>query len=114
MLLSVADPSDIVNKLLYSEPLEGYRKRTNELILYSSYALGSDIYETPDTLVYLKPGNFDITRTAEIAMELETINRKFRDRGERFILIGPGRWEPPIVFWGFLWPGVRLLSLGDR
>jgi len=89
-----------VNKLLYSEPLEGYRKRTNELILYSSYALGSDIYETPDTLVYLKPGNFDITRTAEIAMELETINRKFRDRGERFILIGPGRWGTSDRFLG--------------
>jgi len=89
-----------VNKLLYSEPLEGYRKRPEDLILYSSYALGSDIHETPDTLVYLKPGKFDITRTAEIAVELETINRKFRDSNEKYILIGPGRWGTSDRFLG--------------
>ncbi|HQQ67913.1 MAG TPA: PEP/pyruvate-binding domain-containing protein, partial [Candidatus Cloacimonadota bacterium] len=89
-----------VNKLLYSEPLEGYRKRTDELILYSSYALGSDIHEPPNTLVYLKPGNFDITKTVEIAMELEAINRQFRDIEEKYILIGPGRWGTSDRFLG--------------
>jgi len=89
-----------VNKLLYSEPLEGYLKRKEELILYSSYALGSDIHEELDTIVYLKPSEFDIVQTEKMAVELEMINAVFKAQGSKYILMGPGRWGSSDRFLG--------------
>lgn len=89
-----------VNKLLYSEPLEGYQKRRGELILYSSYALGSDIHDSLDSIVFLHPRYFNIVQTQNMAMEIEQINAEFRARGEKYILIGPGRWGSSDRFLG--------------
>jgi len=89
-----------VNKLLYSEPLENYKNRREELILYSSYALGSDIYVALDTIVYLKPEGFDILQTEQMAMELEQINLLLKQEGSKYVLIGPGRWGSSDRFLG--------------
>lgn len=89
-----------VNKLLYSEPLEGFLKRKNELFLYSSYALGSDIPDSLDTIVYLKSSSFDIVQTEKMALEIERINSDFKAQGRKYILIAPGRWGSSDRFLG--------------
>jgi hypothetical protein len=89
-----------VNKLLYSEPLEGFLKRTEELVLYSSYALGSDIHDVLDAIVFLKPSSFNIVQTEKMALEIEQINAEFKAEGKKYILIGPGRWGSSDRFLG--------------
>ena len=63
-----------------------------DLILRSEMALGHGLQENIRHIVYLKPKAFDSMRNPETALEIEAINRQFADRGEGYILIGPGRW----------------------
>jgi len=84
----------------YSQPLEKFNEKREELMLFSSYALGSDLDHSIDTIVYLKPEQFNVVDTEAMAMELEGINQLMRESGTRYILIGPGRWGTSDRFLG--------------
>jgi len=43
-------------------------------------------------VVYVKPEDFHITRTSEIARQLEEVNRTLLAEGRPYVLIGFGRW----------------------
>jgi CheY-like chemotaxis protein len=64
----------------------------DELLLFTERGMGNgrldDIYD----LIYCDPDKFDKSKTAEMADELEYINRKMIDEKKKYILIGPGRW----------------------
>ncbi|MDD4309713.1 MAG: PEP/pyruvate-binding domain-containing protein, partial [Candidatus Cloacimonetes bacterium] len=79
-----------VNKHLYSEDLKNWLTRKDELVLFSSYALGSSTEENLDTIVYLPPERFDIVKTEAMAVELEEINQFLKP--SKYLLIVPGRW----------------------
>lgn len=64
----------------------------SELILRSESALGHGVMEGVRYVVYVKPKSFNSSRNPEVAREIEKINRNFIDKGEPYILIGPGRW----------------------
>lgn len=87
-----------VNKHLYSEDLKNWLNRKDELVLYSSYALGSSIDDDLDTIVYLPPNRFDIVKTEAMALELEGINQMLKPH--KYLLIGPGRWGSSDRFLG--------------
>lgn len=89
-----------VNKMLYSEPLEGYLNKSDELILYSSYALGSDIQEKINTIVFLSTERFNIVQTERMALEIEQINSTLKAQGTKYILVAPGRWGSSDRFLG--------------
>lgn len=89
-----------VNKMLYSEPLEGYLTKKEELLLFSSYALGSDIEEQIDTIVYLNPERFNVVKTEEMAVEIDEINAMLRSQNQKYVLIAPGRWGSSDRFLG--------------
>ncbi|MCP9610884.1 PEP/pyruvate-binding domain-containing protein [Coprobacter tertius] len=63
-----------------------------ESLLKSNSALGHGIMDDLYHVVYVKTKNFRASNNMLIAREIEKINRKFTDRGENYILIGPGRW----------------------
>lgn len=63
-----------------------------DAIIYSESALGHGIIEGITSIVYVKPEHFDSAHTRKIADELEKVNRTFKERGENYALIGPGRW----------------------
>ncbi|MCH5217705.1 MAG: phosphoenolpyruvate synthase [Muribaculaceae bacterium] len=63
-----------------------------DLILRSEMALGHGLQENIRHIVYLRPQAFDSMRNSETALEIEKINKGFAERGEGYILIGPGRW----------------------
>ncbi len=42
--------------------------------------------------MYVREENFDSAKTNEMASEIDLINKKYRDEGKSYILIGPGRW----------------------
>lgn len=88
-----------VKKRLSVESVESYLEN-ERLILFSSYALGSEEETSLDTVVLIPPERFNILKTREMAMELEKINQRMRDEKRIFILIGAGRWGSSDPFLG--------------
>ncbi|HOY84230.1 MAG: PEP/pyruvate-binding domain-containing protein [Candidatus Cloacimonetes bacterium] len=89
-----------VNIRHYSQSLENFAAKKDELVVYSSYALGSDIVEEVDTVIFIPPERFDIVKTEEMAAELDALNQKMREQGLKYVLIGPGRWGSSDRFLG--------------
>lgn len=63
-----------------------------DVFLKSNSALGHGIMNNMRHVVYVKPESFSSSKNILIAREIEKINRNFVERGENYILIGPGRW----------------------
>ncbi|MDE5796870.1 MAG: PEP/pyruvate-binding domain-containing protein, partial [Muribaculaceae bacterium] len=64
----------------------------SQLILRSDTALGHGVMDNVRYVVYVKPQTFDRSRNPEVAAEIEAINKRMVEKGEPYILIGPGRW----------------------
>ncbi len=62
------------------------------LILRSNTALGHGNIEDVKTIVYVRPETFSSTNNPAVAREISALNKQFAERGEGYILIGPGRW----------------------
>lgn len=65
----------------------------NQCLLRTDMALGhGESHEVRD-VVYVKTSDgYNPLENKEVAQEVETFNRQFADDGERYVLIGPGRW----------------------
>ncbi len=63
-----------------------------QTILKSNSALGHGIMNDLYHIVYVKTKDFNSSNNMLIAREIEKINRKFVEKGENYILVGPGRW----------------------
>ena len=63
-----------------------------ELILRSNTALGHGTTDNITRIVYVRPDTFCSFNNRAIAAEIADINKRMADRGEGYILIGPGRW----------------------
>lgn len=103
----IVDPKNMVDDTILDIPAD-------ELLLKSSTALGHGNVENVDTVVYVKTDNFNQLNNREVACELEKINRQFLEKGENYILIGPGRWGSSDYSLGIpvKWPdisGARLI-----
>lgn len=85
------------------------------LILRSDMALGHGLMDNIRYVVYVRPEKFDALRNRDLALEIERINAGFVERGEPYILIGPGRWgssDPSLgipVKWSQI-AGARLIA----
>lgn len=64
----------------------------DELIIRSSTALGHGVTDNVKRVVYVRQSNFDSARNVELASEIDSLNRKYTEADEPYILIGPGRW----------------------
>lgn len=64
----------------------------DDAILKCDNALGHGNIDNVDTIVYVKPDNFDFMRNPEVADRIAKINARFVAEGRNCILIGPGRW----------------------
>lgn len=81
----IIDRKDDVDEVLLNLP-------DSELLLRSNTALGHGTTDNVMHILYVRPENFSSLRNPEIALEIATINRRFVESGEGYILIGPGRW----------------------
>jgi hypothetical protein len=81
----IVESNEVSNKL--PETIE-----KNDTIIYSESALGNGNYTDIKNLVYVKPETFNSSNTKEIALAVDKINKTFEESGEKYILIGPGRW----------------------
>ncbi len=64
----------------------------NETILYSKNALGNGISTDVFDVVYVKTSSFNASNNPKVAREIENINKKFSEKNEYYVLVGPGRW----------------------
>ena len=67
-------------------------KDIDEAFCFSSRALGNGRKEDVRDILYVKPGDFDVSRTPEIVREIERMNSGLIKENRRYLLIGPGRW----------------------
>jgi len=86
-----------------------------DLILRSETALGHGIMDNVKYIVYVKPDKFDSSRNTDLVREIEEINARFVEKGEPYILVGPGRWgsSDPALGIPVKWPqiaGARLIA----
>lgn len=58
----------------------------------SSHALGNVKGQPVTHILYVKPDTFDLKNTREIAREIGRMNAEMARRGEKYLLLGPGRW----------------------
>ena len=80
----------------------------NKCLLISRRSMGNGKVDNISDVVYIEPDKFDNTRTEEMAAEIEAINDKMMTKGEKYILIGPGRWGTRDRFIGVpvAWPQI--------
>jgi CheY-like chemotaxis protein len=63
-----------------------------DMVLYSGHAMGNGVIRDIRHIIYADAEKFDRSRTLEMQAELEKLNAKMREKGEKYILLGPGRW----------------------
>ncbi len=66
--------------------------KNKDLFCYSNRVLGNGVIDYIDEIVFVKSNNFDIKYSQKIAVEIEQINKGFRERNKKYLLIGYGRW----------------------
>ena len=97
----IIDRKELVDESILSIP-------DSDVILRSNTALGHGNIENVDTIVYVRPENFNSSNNSLIAREIEKINRNFTAQGESYILVGPGRWGSSDTALGIpvKWPNI--------
>jgi pyruvate phosphate dikinase-like enzyme len=63
-----------------------------QAIVASDRVMGNGLEAAICDIVFVRPENFSLMRTPEIAGELATINRQLVDEHRSYVLIGFGRW----------------------
>tara|TARA_Y100001947_G_C10342829_1_gene306154 strand:+ start:159 stop:3137 length:2979 start_codon:yes stop_codon:yes gene_type:complete len=74
---------------LRSIQLEPVNKQ--EIFCQSQITLGNGIYNNIYDLVYVRPTTFDSSKSHNMSLEIESINKEFKTESS-YILAGPGRW----------------------
>lgn len=64
----------------------------DQLLVSSSVVSGYRMIDDIQDVIYVKPEDFDLTRTAEMVDEVMALNQKLVGQKKPYILIGPGRW----------------------
>jgi hypothetical protein len=65
---------------------------SDKAVITTNHALGNGIMRGLRDFVYVRPENFDPSKTREIAELVGQINKGFLDSDSNYILVGPGRW----------------------
>ena len=68
------------------------QKEISRAFCFSKLSLGNGEYKDIYDIVYVDPEIFDPTKTVEIAAQINKINALFNKTGQKYVLIGPGRW----------------------
>jgi len=68
------------------------QKEISRAFCFSKLSLGNGEYKDIYDIIYVDPEIFDPTKTVEIAAQINKINALFNKTGQKYVLIGPGRW----------------------
>ena len=64
----------------------------NNAFISTEHSLGNGVYDDLDTIVFVDPDKFDISKSVQIAREVGEINEYFKKKNKNYVLIGFGRW----------------------
>ncbi len=64
----------------------------DNVLVASETVLGNGILDTVRDIIYIDPDRFDVSRSREIAGQLEKFNETLIDSNRPYLLIGFGRW----------------------
>jgi hypothetical protein len=70
------------------------------ILIYAERSMGNGRIDNISEIIFVKPESFNKLKTKEIASEIEEMNRKMKQMGKNYILIGPGRWGSSDPFIG--------------
>jgi len=99
--MNVPKGEKILFKLLQIRPIatkdesvviDEHELADKNLLIVSKSALGNGIVDDIFDIIYVRPENFDSSKTKEIVEYIDDLNREFIDKNRNYILIGPGRW----------------------
>lgn len=79
-----------VNEQEYSIP-DDLRDPENA-IFYSTKSMGNGIHKNVHDFIIVDPDLYDPNKTVEISEEIEFLNGELIKDGNKYVLIGPGRW----------------------
>lgn len=74
--------------------------KQEELMLFSSRAMGNGEIKNIKDIVFIDPEKFDNTQTLTIVSEIEEINNYLEKNDREYVLLGPGRWGTSDRFLG--------------
>ena len=86
----------------------------NRCLLRSHNSLGHGISEDVTDVVYVKMSDsYNAAENPQIVDEVDTINRKFLESRQNYILIGPGRWGSSDPWLGIpvKWPNISAANI---
>lgn len=66
--------------------------KKDKVILYTEKGMGNGEIKDLYDIIWCVPETFNSLETLDIQMELDVINKKMKEDGIHYILIGPGRW----------------------
>ncbi|MEW6550261.1 MAG: PEP/pyruvate-binding domain-containing protein [Spirochaetota bacterium] len=66
--------------------------RLEDCLMYSNKTMGNGRLSGIRDIVWIDPERFDRARTEDMAREIGDIDAKFKESGDGYILLGPGRW----------------------
>ncbi|MGE3181502.1 MAG: PEP/pyruvate-binding domain-containing protein, partial [Phycisphaerae bacterium] len=75
-----------------SEQIELGHLKADEILCFSTSALGNGVWRDIYDIVYVDPETFDTGKTVEIADEIGQLNQQLLSENRQYMLIGPGRW----------------------
>jgi len=77
-------------------------------LIRSHNAIGHGVISDVHDVVYIKTNDYTAANNPAIAEEVEHINRGFLQRGENYVLVGPGRWGSSDSWLGIpvKWPNI--------
>lgn len=77
-------------------------------LLQSFSALGHGITNDVQDIVYVKSETFNPSNNRLVVYDLEKINKIFTEKGQNYVLVGPGRWgsEDPWLGIPVKWPHI--------
>lgn len=79
-----------------------------DCVVRSHNAIGHGVVNDVYDIVYIKTNDYTAANNPKIADEVEKINRGFLERGENYVLVGPGRWGSSDPWLGVpvKWPNI--------
>ena len=80
----------------------------NDCLIRSHNAIGHGVINDVCDVVYVKTEQYSAANNPTIADEIQRINRGFLERGENYVLVGPGRWGSSDSWLGVpvKWPNI--------
>ncbi len=81
---------------------------TDDMLMVSHKSMGNGVIDDITDVIYIESELFDNLKTMEMAAEIDAINRRMLAAGQRYLLIGPGRWGTRDRFLGVPveWPQI--------